>query len=106
LPQGHNIAWVRDNDLFVTLDGTKEIRITTDGSKNIINGIADWVYEEEVLARHEASWFSDDGKSLAFIKFNDSNVKEYELQYYSKFGENSYPTLIVCFFYFLFNCMI
>ena len=89
------ICRVRDNDLFVTMGAMSEIRVTGDGSKNIINGIADWVYEEEVLAVHEATWFSDDGKNLAYLKFDDSEVKEYELQYFSKFGETSYPSLIV-----------
>lgn len=93
-PHGHNLAWVRDNDLFVTLEGKKEIRITNDGSKNIINGLADWVYEEEVLAEPTATWFSIDGKSVAFVKFDDTLVKDYELQYYAKYGENQYPTTI------------
>ena len=50
-PTGHNVAWVRDNDIFATLENGKEIRITNDGSKNVINGIADWVYEGTVSIR-------------------------------------------------------
>ena len=92
-PNSHSIAWVRDNDLHVTVDD-KEFRITTDGSKDIINGIADWVYEEEVLAGQQATWFSLDSSCVAFVKFNETLVTDYELQYYAKYGENPYPTKI------------
>jgi dipeptidyl aminopeptidase len=92
-PTGHHVAWVRDNDLYMTIDGA-ELRVTTDGSKNIINGISDWVYEEEVLAEQKALWISPDGSAIAFAKFNDTYVKNYELQYYEKYGEDSYPTMI------------
>jgi hypothetical protein len=72
-PIGHNIAWVRDNDLYVTSNDA-EFQLTFDGSKNIINGISDWVYEEEVLASRTATWWSLDGTALAFVKFDDTNV--------------------------------
>lgn len=92
-PIGHNIAWVRDNDLFVTIDD-QEFRVTTDGSKNIINGIADWVYEEEVFSEQKATWFGPDGLTVAFVKFNDTLVQEFEIQYYAKYGENQYPNKV------------
>lgn len=92
-PEGGSMAWVRDNDLFVSVDGT-ETRITTDGSKDTINGIADWVYEEEVLSQQKASWFSPDAKIIAFIKFNETLVSDYQLQYYAKYGESQYPKMI------------
>jgi hypothetical protein len=92
-PAGSEIIWVRDNDLYVNM-GDVEFQVTIDGSKNIINGICDWVYEEEVLASKQAAWFSTDGRNVAYIKFNDTNVQEYLLQYYAKFGETSYPKQI------------
>ncbi|KAI8850047.1 dipeptidyl peptidase IV N-terminal region-domain-containing protein [Chytridium lagenaria] len=49
-PIGHTVAWIRDNDVYVTIDTKNEVKITEDGSKNIINGRTDWVYEEEVLS--------------------------------------------------------
>ena len=81
-----HVAWVRDNDLFITRitasGNHTEIRITNDGSKKIINGIADWVYEEEVLASHTAMWFSPDGDLIAYLKFNETLVPEYKFQMY------------------------
>ncbi|KAJ3330231.1 hypothetical protein HDU76_006156 [Blyttiomyces sp. JEL0837] len=87
-PTGHSLAWVRDNDIYVTVNPTTEVRITTDGSENIINGIADWVYEEEVLASHDAMWFSPDGTRLAYIKFNETKVPDFRLQNYF---QHQYP---------------
>nr|KAJ3418982.1 hypothetical protein HK105_007562 [Polyrhizophydium stewartii] len=93
-PAGHNVAWVRDNDLFVTVGGQTEVRITRDGSKRIINGISDWIYEEEVLGNQRALWFSPDGSRLAYLKFNETLVEDYLLQYYAKYGETPYPRQI------------
>lgn len=93
-PASNHIAWVRDNDLYVSsiLSNGEliENRITTDGSKSIINGISDWVYEEEVLASHESMWFSPDGYRLAYLKFNETLVPEYKLQMYEN-PHASYP---------------
>lgn len=89
-PVGHKIAWVRDNDLYVT-EKNDQIRVTFDGSEEIINGISDWVYEEEILAAKQACWFSPDSKFIAYAKFNDTLVKSYRLQYYDKFGRLQYP---------------
>ncbi|KAI9005337.1 dipeptidyl peptidase IV N-terminal region-domain-containing protein [Gaertneriomyces semiglobifer] len=88
-PQDESIAWVRDNDLYVTVDTKTEVRITTDGSKNVINGIADWVYEEEVLGSHDALWFSPNGTRVAYLKFNETNVPEVKLEYYEKHKSGS-----------------
>ncbi|KAJ3416242.1 hypothetical protein HDV05_002532 [Chytridiales sp. JEL 0842] len=79
-PIGHSVAWVRDNDVYITVDGKTEVRITSDGSADIINGIADWVYEEEVLASHDAMWFSPDSTKLAYLKFNETLVPDVRLQ--------------------------
>jgi hypothetical protein len=84
------LAWVRDNDLYVTVD-EKEFSLTTDGSHNILNGISDWVYEEEILGDGISTWFSPSGNSLAFIKYDDTNVKEYHLQYYMSHDADEYP---------------
>ncbi|KAJ3283503.1 hypothetical protein HK104_010348 [Borealophlyctis nickersoniae] len=89
-PSKHNVAWVRDNDLYVTVEASMEVRITTDGSKDIINGIADWVYEEEVFGAHEALWFSPAGTRIAYLKFNETQVPEYRLQLYMQ-SQNNYP---------------
>ncbi|KAJ3308689.1 hypothetical protein HDV04_000976 [Boothiomyces sp. JEL0838] len=92
-PVGHNLVWVRDNDLHFTVDG-HELQITNDGSKNVINGISDWVYEEEVLNNPQSSWISLDGTSVAYLKYNETLVKDFELQYYDKAGYDQYPQKI------------
>ncbi|KAI8901724.1 dipeptidyl peptidase IV N-terminal region-domain-containing protein [Globomyces pollinis-pini] len=92
-PKGHNLAWIRDNDVYLTIGG-KELQVTFDGSKDIINGISDWVYEEEVLASHQSTWFSLDGNAIAFIKYNETLVPDYQLQYYEKYQEKQYPEIL------------
>ena len=61
-----------------------EIAVTTDGKKNsIINGATDWVYEEE-FSMDVAYARSPDGKKIAYYKFDESNVKEFNLTCYSE----------------------
>ena len=75
-PDSRHIAFVKDNNLFVT-DGDKEIQITRDGKFNeVINGIPDWVYEEE-FGFNRALEFSPDSKMLAFIRFDEREVPSY-----------------------------
>ncbi|PKP48953.1 MAG: S9 family peptidase [Bacteroidetes bacterium HGW-Bacteroidetes-11] len=75
-PDGSKIAFVRDNNIFITDIATgKEQPITTDGKFNeIINGAPDWVYEEEFSFNKAFEW-SPDGKKLAYMKFDERNVK-------------------------------
>ena len=89
-PNGRMVAFVKDNNLYLKkLDYDTESAITTDGKKNeIINAIPDWVYEEEFSMNKAYSW-SPDNNNIAFIKFDESNVKEYPLQMF----RGSYPDL-------------
>ena len=75
------IAFAHQNNLFMKkVDFKTDIQITKDGSKGkIINGIADWVYEEEFEHTCHYAW-SPDSKLLAYIKFNESEVKEFGYQ--------------------------
>ncbi|MFH0893654.1 MAG: S9 family peptidase [Bacteroidota bacterium] len=84
-PDGSKVAFVRENNIFMKdLTTGKEIQVTTDGKKNsIINGAPDWVYEEEFEFARAFDW-SPDGKKIAYIRFDESNVKEFELEYYGK----------------------
>ncbi|TPX47363.1 hypothetical protein SeMB42_g00054 [Synchytrium endobioticum] len=79
---GHNLAYVRDNDVYMLINGSIEMRFTADGSTDILNGLADWVYEEEVYGSADAMWFSPDGLQVAYVKFNDTLVPEYPLLYH------------------------
>lgn len=91
-PDGSKVAFVHENNLYVkTLSDDKIRQITTDGKKNfVLNGLPDWVYEEE-FGFNKAFEFSNDGKYLAYIKFDETNVKEYTLQYYSAMTQNYNP---------------
>ncbi len=74
-PDGSKVAFVRENNLFYTdlLNGA-ETQVTTDGKFNyIINGVPDWVYEEEFEFNKAFEW-SPDGQYLAWIRFDESDV--------------------------------
>ena len=79
-PDGLRIAFVRDNNLFIhDLRFGTERQITFDGKYNeIINGAPDWVYEEEFAFNKAFEW-APDGSALAYIKFDESEVKEYPM---------------------------
>jgi dipeptidyl-peptidase 4 len=88
-PDGKKIAFARDNNLFVYDIATKSTsQITTDGAKNsVINGICDWVYEEEFAFVRAFDW-SKDSKKVAFIRFDESNVPEFSM---NVFAQQLYP---------------
>jgi dipeptidyl-peptidase-4 len=90
-PDGKKIAFARENNLYVYDIATKEIvALTKDGKKNsIINGITDWVYEEEFAFVRAFDW-SKDSKKVAFIRFDESQVPEFSM---SIFKKDLYPTV-------------
>jgi dipeptidyl-peptidase-4 len=79
-PDGKHVAFVRDNNIFITnLETGKETQITTDGEKNkIINGATDWVYEEEFALVNGIQW-SCKGDRLAYYRFDESQVREFSM---------------------------
>ena len=83
-PQGNKVAFVRENNLFYKdLESGKEVQITQDGAVNkIINGAADWVYEEE-FGQDRAFYWSPDGNKIAFLRFDESEVKEFTMTLYN-----------------------
>lgn len=83
-PDGNQIAFVRDNNIFLVklLFNNAESQITKDGERNkIINGKPDWVYEEE-FSFNCAFDFSADSEMLAWIRFDESNVKTFSFPWY------------------------
>ena len=88
-PVGNKVAFVRDNNLFIKdLTAGKETRVTADGKINEIkNGWADWVYEEEFSKADYFDWNAD-GTKLAYVRFDESKVKEYTFDTYHN---NLYP---------------
>ncbi|KAI8625928.1 dipeptidyl peptidase IV N-terminal region-domain-containing protein [Xylariaceae sp. FL1651] len=80
-PAGDAIAFVRDNNLFLSLNGTTT-QITDDGSPDMFNGVPDWVYEEEIFGSRSAIWFSPDGQKLAYLSFNETGVETFTIPYF------------------------
>lgn len=82
-PDASKAAFVRDNNLFITdLATAKEVAVTTDGRKNEkINGATDWVYEEEFSMDRAFQWNAN-STAIAFYKFDESRVKEFNLTFY------------------------
>lgn len=79
---GNQVAFVRDNNIFLVklLYGNSESQVTKDGKMNeVINGIPDWVNEEE-FGFNSALVFTADGSMLCWIKYDESKVKQYSLQ--------------------------
>lgn len=90
-PDGSKVAYVADNNIFVKDLGTNTItQLTFDGKRNsIINGTTDWVYEEEFAITKGFCW-SPDSKMLAFLRFDESAVKEFMLEYYGSLYPQQY----------------
>lgn len=88
-PDGNMIAFVKDNDIYVyKINFETETRVTKDGEYNkVINGIPDWVYEEEFSFNKAMEW-SPNSTELAFIRFNETDVKQYSFPLY----KGSFPT--------------
>lgn len=88
-PDGNSIGFISENNLYVKNLLDKSItQVTFDGKKNeIINATTDWVYEEEFSITKAFEW-SYDSKKIAYLKFDESNVKEFTIDYYTK---NEYP---------------
>ncbi len=89
-PDGRMVAFVRENNIFIhKFDFDSEIQVTTDGKRNeIIYGATDWVYEEELGCTRLLTW-SLDNNYLAFARFDESQVKAYDMPLY---GNRLYPT--------------
>lgn len=79
-PDAGKVAFIRENNLFIKdLTSGSEEQITSDGKINeIINGTTDWVYEEEFGFIKGFHW-SPDGTRIAFYRFDESHVKEYQI---------------------------
>ncbi len=82
-PNGNEVAYVANNNIYVFDIHTKKTKqITTDGKKNmIINGITDWVYEEEFAFVRAFEWNAD-GTKIAFLRFDETDVPEFSMDVY------------------------
>ncbi len=81
-PDGNQIAFVRDNNIYLVklLYDNAESQVTKDGRKNeVINGVPDWVNEEE-FGFNKALCFNADGTMICWLRYDESKVKTYSLQ--------------------------
>lgn len=90
-PDGKRIAYVKNNNLYLyEIAAGKTTAVTTDGKWNhIINGNCDWVYEEEFSFTQAYQW-SPEGSYLAYYRFDETNVKEYEFTQYDDYYNSQY----------------
>ena len=83
-PDGNQVAFVRDNNIFLVklLYNNAESQVTKDGKRNeIINGLPDWVNEEE-FSFNSSMVFTADSKQIVWVRYDESQVKEYPLQFF------------------------
>ncbi|XP_056157005.1 inactive dipeptidyl peptidase 10-like [Lampris incognitus] len=88
--QGQQLIYIFENNIYYQLDvRSNSLRITSSGMEGLVfNGIADWLYEEEILHSHLAYWLSPDGDRLAFLTINDTLVPNMVLP---QFTGSTYP---------------
>ncbi|XP_045912487.1 inactive dipeptidyl peptidase 10 isoform X1 [Micropterus dolomieu] len=93
-PQGNQLAYVFDGDIYYKPSVTsKPLRLTTtDQEQNVVNGLSDWIYEEEVLLTYVAHWWSMDGARLAYLTINNSATPVMEIPH---FLGGLYPSNVV-----------
>ena len=90
-PDGNMVAFVRDNNLFLVklLFNNSESQITKDGKFNeVINGIPDWVNEEE-FSNNRSFDFNADGTVLAWVRYDESKVPTFSFPWY----QGSHPAM-------------
>ncbi|MDN3618643.1 S9 family peptidase [Polaribacter undariae] len=89
-PDNKNVAYAKDNNIFIkNVASNKITQVTTDGKINeIINGITDWVYEEEFAFVRAFEW-NKTGTHLAFLRFDETNVPTFSMDVV---GTELYPT--------------
>lgn len=90
-PDGKRVAFVKDNNLFIkSFETGAEVQVTKDGEWNkIINGGTDWVYEEE-FGFDQAFFWSPDGLNIAYYKFNEEDVKQFQMAMYGSLYPEQY----------------
>ncbi|KJZ73032.1 Putative dipeptidyl-aminopeptidase B [Hirsutella minnesotensis 3608] len=100
-PSSDGLSFTMDNNLYMRIlpgEG-KTVQITKDGGPEFFYGIPDWVYEEEVFGDRTAAWWPKSSKFIAFLRTNETGVKEFPVDYFLRRpsqteppkGEEAYP---------------
>ena len=88
-PNGRYAAFAKDNNLYIhKCDFGTEVAVTKDDNPDIINGVADWLYEEEFAVTALFAW-SPDSKQLAFVRLDETDVPEFRWDVYA---DTQYPS--------------
>lgn len=90
-PDGKMVSFVRGNNLFVVDTATgRETQLTRDGGEKILNGVLDWVYEEELYGRgnKRGYWWSPDSTSIAFLRTDESPVPKFPIVDHTRQPQN------------------
>lgn len=90
-PTGEHVAFVRDNNLWVVdCESTELKQLTRDGSVERLNGILDWVYQEELYGRgnFKAFWWSPGGTQIAFLQLDQTQVPDYQVSDSISYGQS------------------
>lgn len=92
-PKGDAVAFVRRGNLYLRRVGEASVEaITADTDPAVRNGIPGWGYEEEILESNAATWWSPDGRYIAFLRTNESKVQTYTMSLYARTrGDRLYP---------------
>lgn len=99
-PKSDAIVFTRNNNMFLRkLSGSGVTQITEEGGTELFYGVPDWVYEEEVFGGNSATWWSESGDFIAFLRTDETAVPEYPIQYFVSRpsgekpapGEENYP---------------
>ena len=92
-PDASKVAYVFENNIYIKdLSSGETTQVTSDGKDNeIINGVTDWVYEEEFAFVRAFDW-NKDGDKIAFLRFDETEVPEFSMDMYGTYGQQLYPT--------------
>uniref|UniRef100_A0AAQ5XWR6 Dipeptidyl-peptidase 6b n=1 Tax=Amphiprion ocellaris TaxID=80972 RepID=A0AAQ5XWR6_AMPOC len=84
-PQGQQLIFIFENNIYYrTTVESRAIRLVSTGKEGtVFNGLADWLYEEEILQTHIAHWWSPDGLRLAYMTINDTLVPKMEVPFFT-----------------------
>lgn len=101
-PNSDAVVFTRNNNMYIRDISSKAVKpVTTDGGADLFYGVPDWVYEEEVYSSNSVTWWTNDGKHVAFLRTNESMVPEFPVQYFlsrpsgdtPNEGEEQYPDI-------------
>lgn len=92
-PDASKVAYVFENNIYIKdLNSDETTQVTTDGVMHkIINGVTDWVYEEEFAFVRAFDW-NKTGTKIAFLRFDETDVPRFSMDVYGTYGEQLYPT--------------